>query len=172
MAISRAQKIAISEDVSARLADSEIVIVTKNHGMTVAQVSELRAKAREAGAAYKVAKNRLVKRVLSGTSYGALDQYFVGPTAITTSSDPVGAAKTVVDFAKTNEKLEIIAGVYGDKELDVESIKSLASLPSLDELRAKIIAIINTPATRIAGVVQAPAGQLARVIGAYAAKEQ
>ena len=171
MAISRAKKQEITEDVTARLADAEIVIVTKNNGMTVSQVSELRGKARANGASYKVAKNRLVKRVLPESRYDSLAQYFTGPTAITTSSDPVGAAKTVVEFAKDNEQLEIIGGAYGDQELDLAKIKSLATMPSLDELRAKIIAMINTPATRIAGVVQAPAGQLARVVGAYSTKE-
>jgi len=170
MAISRAQKIAIAEDVNQRLGESEVVIITKNNGMSVSQVSELRSKAREAGASYKVAKNRLVKRVLPDTRFASLEQYFTGPTAMTTSKDPVGAAKTVVEFAKDNEQLEIIGGAYGDQELDIASIKSLASMPSMDELRAKIISIINTPATRIAGVTQAPAGQLARVIGAYSKK--
>lgn len=171
MAISRAQKLAITEDVTARLSDSEVVIVTKNNGMTVAQVSELRNKAREAGASYKVAKNRLVKRILPDTRYGSLEQYFTGPTGITTSEQPVMAAKTIVEFAKDNEQLEIIAGAYGDKELSIDEIKALAKMPTLDELRAKIISIINTPATRIAGVTQAPAGQLARVISAYSKKK-
>lgn len=171
MAISRAKKIEIAEDVSARLSGSEVMIITKNNGLTVAQVSELRNKAREAGASYKVAKNRIIKRVLPDSNYSSLEKYFTGPTGITTSEDPVGAAKTVVEFAKTNEQLEIIAGAYGDQALDVEGIKSLASMPSMDELRATIIAMLNTPATRIAGVVQAPAGQLARVIGAYSKKE-
>lgn len=171
MAISKAQKTAIVDDVTSRLAGTEVVIVTKNNGLSVAQVSELRSKARQAGASYKVAKNRLVKRVLPETRFDSLAPYFVGPTAITTGTDPVGAAKAVVEFAKTNEQLEIIGGAYGDQELDVAGIKSLASMPSLDELRAKIISIINTPATRIAGVVQAPAGQLARVVGAYSTKE-
>ena len=171
MAISRAKKVEIAEDVSARLNDSEVMIITKNNGMTVAQVSELRNKAREAGASYKVAKNRIIKRVLPESNYSSLEQYFTGPTGITTSADPVGAAKTVVEFAKANEQLEIIAGAYGDQELDIAGIKNLASMPSMDELRAKIIAMLTTPATRIAGVTQAPAGQLARVISAYSKKE-
>lgn len=171
MAISRAQKVQITEDVSARLGSTEVVIVTKNNGMSASQVFELRNKTREAGASYKVAKNRLVKRVLPDTNYDSLAEYFTGPTGITTGMDPVGTAKAVVEFAKSNEQLEIVGGAYGAQALDVAGIKSLASMPSLDELRAKIISMLNTPATRIAGVTGAPAGQLARVIGAYANKE-
>lgn len=170
MAITRAQKVAIVDDVASRLEAAEVVIVTKNNGLTVAQVSDLRTKARANGASYKVAKNRLVKRVLKDSKFTSLDQYFTGPTAITTSGEPVGAAKTIVEFAKTNDKLEIIGGAYGERALSVKDIEALATMPSLDELRATIISMINTPAMRIAGVTQAPAGQIARVISAYSKK--
>jgi len=116
-----------------------------------------------------VTKNRLTRRALEGTKYQPLDSMFTGPTAIAYSEDPVAAAKVAVNFAKDNEKLIVLGGALGEEQLDVASIKSLASLPSLDELRAKIVGMLNTPATRIAGVLQAPAGQVARVIGAHAA---
>jgi large subunit ribosomal protein L10 len=126
---------------------------------------------RDAGASYKVAKNRLAKIALSDTQYESLSDLLTGPTAIATSADPVAAAKVAVEFAKTNDKLEIVGGAMGETVLDVEGVKSLASMPSLDELRATLIGLVQAPATKIAQVVVAPAGKLARVFGAYAAKE-
>ena len=126
---------------------------------------------RDAGAGYKVAKNKLARIALEGTPYTGISDMLVGPTALATSSDPVDAAKAAVDFAKTNEKLEIVGGAMGDTILDANGIKQLATLPSLDELRAKIIGLINAPATKVVQIVQAPAAQLARVMGAYAAKD-
>lgn len=172
MAISRAKKIEIVSDVSERLTNADIVIVTKNEGMTVAQVSELRRIARTSGASYKVAKNRLIMRTLSETPFGVIKGHLKGPTAITTSKDPVAAAKTLVEFAKKNDKLVILGGAFGDKVLDIKSIEQLATLPSLDELRGKIVGLLQAPAQRIATVLQAPAAQLARVTNAYATKEQ
>ena len=152
------------------LGESGLVLITKQSGLTVAEVTELRHKMRQAGAKYKVAKNTLAKLAVKGTDFEGLGEHFIGPTAIAFSIDPIGAAKAAVDFAKTNEKLKIVAGQMGSKFLKEDDIKALASLPSLDELRATLICIVQTPATRIAGVTQAPAGQLARVIGAYGAK--
>jgi len=149
--------------------DATIVVVTHYSGLTVAEMGELRDRMRDTGATFKVTKNRLTRRALEGTKYQPLDGLFTGPTAIAYSDDPVAAAKVAVNFAKTNDKLIVLGGAYGDEQLDVAGIKTLASLPSLDELRAKIIGMLNTPATRIAGVLQAPAGQVARVIGAYGA---
>ena len=126
---------------------------------------------REAGANYKVTKNRLALIALEGTSYAPIGDMLTGPTALATSSDPVSAAKVAVDFAKTNDRLEIVGGAMGDTLLDVNGVKALAELPSLDELRAKIVGLIQAPATKIAQVVNAPAAKLARVVGAYAAKE-
>lgn len=170
MALSKAQKIKVIEDVTQRISEAEIVIVTQNKGMTVAQVSELRSNARQAGASYKVAKNRLVKRTLGGTQFENIGEHLKGPTGLTTSKDPVAAAKVVVEFAKKNEQLVIIGGSFGEKPLDVNSIEALSKLPSLDQLRGKIIGILQAPAQRIATVLQAPAAQLARVTGAYAKK--
>jgi large subunit ribosomal protein L10 len=158
-------------DVNSILGDAEIVIVAHYKGLTVAEMSALRNKVRASGAGFRVTKNRLTKLALAGTSYEPLKDMFKGPTAVAWSSDPVSAAKVIADFAKDNEKLVMLGGAFGKQMLDQAGIKQLASLPSLDELRSRIIAMINTPATRIAGVLQAPAGQLARVFGAYAAKE-
>ena len=148
---------------------STIVVVTHYSGLTVAEMGDLRAQMREAGASFKVTKNRLTRRALEGTKYQPLKNLFTGPTAIAYSDDPVAAAKAAVNFAKDNEKLIVLGGALGEEPLDVAAIKSLASLPSLDELRAKIVGMISTPATRIAGVLQAPAGQIARVISAHSA---
>ena len=149
--------------------DSSIVVVTHYSGLTVAEMGDLRNQMREAGASFKVSKNRLTRRALEGTKYQPLENLFTGPTGIAYSEDPVAAAKAAVNFSKTNDKLIVLGGALGDEQLDIVKIQSLASLPSLDELRAKLVGIISTPATRIAGVLQAPAGQIARVISAHCA---
>ena len=147
---------------------AELVVVTHYSGMTVAEMGELRGEMRKAGANFKVTKNRLTKLALAGTKFEGLSDMFSGPTAIAYSSDPVAAAKASINFSKTNEKLVVLGGAMGSENLDLNKVKALATLPSLDELRAKLVAMISTPATRIAGVLQAPAGQVARVIGAHA----
>lgn len=144
-----------------------LVVVTQQSGMTVAEASDLRRKMLNAGASYKVTKNRLTRLALEGTKYEALKELFTGPTAIAVSEDPVAAAKVCVEFAKANEKLIIVGGAMGETKLDPDAIKALASLPSLDELRGKLIGVLQAPATKVAGVVQAPASQLARVFSAY-----
>ena len=148
-----------------------VVVVTRNLGMTVDQSTELRSKMREAGASYKVAKNRLAKLALKDTDYTGLEDFLSGPTALAWSSDPVAAAKAAVDFAKSNDKLEIVGGSMGTQVLDEAGVKALASMPSLDELRGKIVGLVNAPATKVAQVVNAPANKLARVFGAYGASE-
>jgi large subunit ribosomal protein L10 len=144
-----------------------MVVVTRNQGLTVAEVTDLRRKMRAAGATFKVAKNRLATLALDGTRFDGIKPMLKGPTALAWSTDPVAVAKTAVDFAKTNEKLVVIGGALGTQTLDASGIKALADLPSLDTLRARLVGMISTPATRIAGVLQAPAGQLARVLAAY-----
>ena len=151
--------------------EAGVVVVTRNLGLTVAQSTDLRSKMREAGASYKVAKNRLAKLALKDTDYTGIEEYLSGPTALAYSADPVAAAKAAVEFAKTNEKLEIVGGSMGAQVLDEAGIKSLASMPSLDELRGTIVGLINAPATKIARVVNEPAAKLARVFGAYGAKD-
>ncbi|MDP4576322.1 50S ribosomal protein L10 [Qipengyuania sp. G39] len=162
-------------DAVAQLSDvfnqAGVVVVTRNLGLTVAQSTELRTKMREAGASYQVAKNRLAKLALKDTDYAGIEEFLNGPTALGYSEDPVAAAKAVVEFAKTTDKIEIVGGSMGATKLDEAGVKALASMPSLDELRGKIVGLVNAPATKIAQVVNAPAAKLARVFGAYGAKE-
>ena len=167
----RAEKAELVAKLQSTFQGTSVVIVTRNLGLTVAQSTALRLKMREAGASYKVSKNKLARIAVEGTPYTAINDLLVGPTALSTSADPVAPAKVIVDFAKTNDKLEIVGGAMGDTVLDVAGVKALAELPSLDELRAKIVGLIQAPATKIVQIVQAPAGQLARVLSAYAAKE-
>lgn len=169
--MNRSEKTDAVAVLNATFNESAVVVVTRNLGLTVAQSTDLRNKMRDAGATYKVAKNRLTKIALADTQYAGLSELLTGPTALATSGDPVAAAKVAVEFAKTNDKLEIVGGAMGDTLLDVDGVKALASLPSLDALRAKLIGLIQAPATKVAQVLVAPAGQLARVFGAYAAKE-
>ncbi|MBD3761669.1 50S ribosomal protein L10 [Sphingomonadaceae bacterium G21617-S1] len=167
----RAQKAELVAELKSTFEGTSVVIVTRNLGLTVAQSTALRLKMRDAGASYKVSKNKLARIAVEGTTYTAINDLLVGPTALSTSADPVAPAKVIVEFAKTNDKLEIVGGAMGDVVLDVAGVKALAELPSLDELRAKIVGLIQAPATKVVQIVQAPAGQLARVFGAYAAKE-
>ncbi len=168
----RTEKQEFVAELASVFAETSMVVVTQNQGLTVAEVTALRVKMRAAGVTFKVAKNRLANLALEGTRFGGLSPMLKGPTALAWSTDPVAAAKTAVEFAKTNEKFVIIGGALGAQTLDVSGIKALAELPSLDALRAGLVGMIQTPATRIAGVLQAPAGQLARVFGAYAKKDE
>ena len=145
-----------------------VVVIARNLGLTVAQSTALRGKIRDAGASYKVAKNRLARLAIKDTDYAGIGDMLTGPTAIASSVDPVAAAKAVVEFAKTNDKLEIVGGSMGSLVLNAEGIKALAAMPSLDQLRGTIIGLVQAPATKIAQLVTAPAGKLARVFGAYA----
>lgn len=149
---------------------ANLVVVTHQNGLSVAEVSDLRRKMRAAGAGFKVAKNRLAKLALTGTKHEDLGKILKGPTALAYSADPVAAAKVAVLYAKSNDKLSIVGGSMGSQTLGADGIKALATLPSLDELRSTLIAMLQTPATRLAVLSQAPAGQLARVFGAYARK--
>ena len=167
----RAQKAELVAELKSTFEGTSVVIVTRNLGLTVAQSTALRTKMRDAGANYKVSKNKLARIAVEGTVYTALNDLLVGPTALSTSVDPVAPAKVIVEFAKTNEKLEIVGGAMGDTILDVAGVKALAELPSLDALRAKIVGLIQAPASKIARTINEPGAQLARVIGAYAAKE-
>ena len=151
--------------------EAGVVVVTRNLGLTVAESTDLRAKMREVGATYQVAKNRLAKIALKDTDYAGIEEYLSGPTALAYSEDPVAAAKAVVEFAKTNDRIEVVGGSMGSQVLDEAGVRSLASMPSLDELRGKLVGLVNAPATKIAQVVNAPANKLARVFGAYAAKD-
>ena len=152
--------------------EASLVVVTHYSGLTVAQMTDLRGQMRKAGANFKVTKNRLTRLALEGTNFQDLSDMFTGPTAIAYSVDPVSAAKVAVNFAKDHEKLVVLGGAFNGQLLDVAGVSTLAKLPSLDELRGQLVGILNAPATRISSVLQAPAGQLARVIGAYAARDE
>ncbi len=167
----RTEKRAFVASLGQVFAETSMVVVTRNNGMTVAEVSELRRRMRASGSTYKVAKNRLAVLALDGTRFDGIAPLLKGPTALAWHTDPVAVAKVAVDYAKTNEKFVVIGGALGTQTLNADGIKALADLPSLDVLRARLVGMIQTPATRIAGILQAPAGQLARVFGAYANKE-
>ena len=167
----RAQKSELVAELKQTFSETSVVVITRNLGMTVAQSTNLRNRMREVGASYKVSKNSLALIALEGTPYASIGEMLTGPTALATSSDPVAPAKVVVDFAKTNPKLEIVGGAMGDTLLDENGVRALAELPSLDELRARIIGLVNAPATKIARTVAEPGAQLARIFAAYGAKE-
>ena len=166
----RTQKAETVESLNGLFANAGAVVVAHYTGMTVAQMGELRSRLRKAGASFKVAKNRLAVRALEGTPANGISDLFKGPTGIAYSKDPVAAPKVLVAYAKENDKLKILGGVAVGAVLDVNGVKTLAELPSLDQLRGKILGLLQAPATKIAGVLQAPAGSLARVISAYANK--
>jgi large subunit ribosomal protein L10 len=170
-AVNRSEKAEAIAELNQIFKDASLMVVTRQSGLTVQEVTDLRRKVRAAGASYRVAKNRLMLRALDGTAFTALGTLFKGPTAIAYSKDPVAAAKVISAFAKDNEKLSIVGGALGENTLDVAGVQALASLPSLDALRAKIIGLLQAPATKVAGVLAAPAGQVARVFSAYGATE-
>lgn len=164
----RSQKSETVASLNAVFNEAGVVVVTRNLGLTVAQSTALRGKIRDAGASYKVAKNSLAKLAIKDTDYVGLNDLLTGPTALASSVDPVAAAKAVVEFAKTNDKIEIVGGSMGSLVLNADGVKALASMPSLDELRGTIIGLVQAPATKIAQLATAPAAKLARVFSAYA----
>ena len=168
----RTEKREFVAELNQALSGTSMIVVTRNAGLTVAEATNLRRKMRDSGATFKIAKNRLANLALEGTPFDGIRPLLKGPTALAWSKDPVAVAKAAVEFAKTNEKFVLVGGALGTQTLDADGIKALAELPSLDELRARLVGMISTPATRIAGVLQAPAGQLARVFGAFAKKDE
>ena len=167
----RAQKSEQVAELKQVFNEAVAVVITRNLGLTVAQSTDLRNRMRDAGARFRVAKNTLALIAVKDTAYAPISDMLNGPTALATSTDPISAAKVAVEFAKTNPKFEIVGGAMGDTLLDVNGVKALAELPSLDELRSKIIGLVQAPGTKIAQLMNAPAAKLARVFGAYAAKE-
>jgi large subunit ribosomal protein L10 len=167
----RAQKSETVAELKRTFDEASAVVITRNLGLTVAQSTDLRNRMRDAGARFRVAKNTLALIAVEGTAYAPISEMLTGPTALATSDDPIAAAKVAVDFAKTNPKFEIVGGAMGDTLLDAGGIKALAELPSLDELRARIVGLIQAPATKIARTISEPGAQLARLFAAYAAKE-
>jgi len=169
--VDRTEKRELVASLASVFAATSMVVVTQNQGLTVAEVSNLRRKMRAAGVEFKVAKNRLAILALEGTRFGGISPMLKGPTALAWSTDPVAAAKTATEFAKTNEKFVVIGGALGTQTLNADGIKALADLPSLETLRGRLLGMIQTPGTRIAGILQAPGGNLARVFGAYARRD-
>ncbi len=169
--MNRAQKAESIETLKGVFADAGAVVVTHYMGLTVAEMTDLRLRLRKEGASIKVVKNTLAQKALDGSLGEAGDALFTGPVAIAYGPDPVSAAKVAAQFAKENDKFTLVGGIMGTEVLDQNAVKALATLPSLDELRGKLIGLLQAPATKVAGVIQAPAAQLARVFNAYATKE-
>lgn len=166
MAVSRAKKQTYLDQLHTDLNSAGSVVVAHYKGLTVAEVTDLRRQITAAGAKFKVTKNTLTRLALKKTEFEGVSDLFTGPTAVAYSADPVAAAKVVVNFAKDNDKLVVLGGALGNQRLDKKGVESLASMPSLDELRGKIVGLLNAPATKLAQILQAPAGQVARVINA------
>jgi len=170
LAVDRAAKKELVTTLHGVFKDTNVVVVAQNSGLTVAQMQNLRKQMKQAGAAVKVAKNRLAKIALDGTDAAVLVPLLKGPIVIAYSGDPIAAPKVANDFAKAHEKFVILGGAMGKTALDPNGVKALALLPSLDQLRAKIVGLIQAPATKIAQVINAPAAKVARVVAAYANK--
>ena len=170
MAMNRANKEVAVADYKERFETDETVVLVRNEGLTVAEMSEFRTQMRNEGGRFKIVKNNLAKRAIEGTKCADLSDLFVGPTGVASSQDPVAAAKAAHEFAKKHKNLVIVGGAMGTKVLDKDGVEALAQMPSLDELRGKLVGLLQAPARNVLGVVTAPAGQMARVIGAYAAK--
>ncbi len=168
----REQKRELVKSLHKVFSDTGVVVVAHNVGLTVSELTQLRAQVREAGGSVKVAKNRLVKLALKDTPAECLVDLFTGPTIIAYADDPVSVPKVTVKFAKDNEKLVLLGGAMGEMNLDIDGVKSLAALPSLDELRGKMVGLLQAPAGKVARVISTPPGQLARVIGAYSEKSE
>jgi large subunit ribosomal protein L10 len=170
--VDRAAKRELVSTLNGVFSTTSVVVVAHYKGLTVADMQRLRTQMKQAGATMKVAKNRLAKIALEGTDVASISDLMKGPTLLAYSSDPVAAAKVAVDFAKGNEKLVILGGAMGRTALNPDGVKALATMPSLDELRAKLVGLIQAPATKVAQVVNAPAAKLARVFGAYAKRDE
>jgi large subunit ribosomal protein L10 len=169
--VERAEKKELVATLREVFTTTSVIVVAHNKGLTVNQVNDLRGRMAKAGAVIKVAKNRLAMLALVGTDAEGIKGLFTGPTMIAYAKDPVAAPKVANEFAKGNDKFVVLGGALGKSVLDAAAVKTLAELPSLDQLRAKLVGMIQTPGTRIAGILAAPGGQLARVINAYATKE-
>lgn len=168
--MNREQKQELVSELHQLFGEVSTVVVAHYSGLTVAEMENLRKQMRAAGASFRVTKNRLTRLALDGTKFDSIGDLMTGPTGIAVSADPVAAAKAMVDFAKTNPKLVILGGNMNGSALNSDGVKALATMPSLDELRAKLVGMIQTPGTRIATVLSQPGAGLARVLNAYATK--
>ena len=167
----RAQKAETVESLKGVFAGAGVMVVGHYSGLTVAEMTVLRSRLRQAGASLKVVKNRLVKLAIDGTPKAGAASMFTGPIVVAYSKDPIAAAKVAIGYAKEKERFVVLGGLFGDQVLDKDGVTALATLPSLDELRGKLVGLLQAPATKIAGVIAAPGAQLARVINAYASKD-
>jgi len=163
----RSQKDAFISDIRASLAGRTLVVVTHHSGLTVEEITDLRRKMRTSEVGFKVVKNNLARRAIAQTPHEKLDEWLVGPTALAFSTDPVAAAKVAVKFSEGNDKLQVVGGILGEQKLDKAAVIALAKLPSLDELRAKFLAVLNAPASQIARILVEPGTRVARVIHAH-----
>ena len=170
MGMSRAQKETEIQALNERFANDELVVLTHYSGLTVGEMEKLRADLRSEGASFKVTKNSLAKIAIKGTKFEAIGDMFTGPTGIATSQDAVAAAKAAYEFAKNHKKLIILGGALGEKVLNTQEVEALAKLPSLDEVRSKLVGLLQAPATKLAGLLQAPARELVGVTKAYGEK--
>jgi len=170
--VNRTQKEDLVAELNETFEETTMVVVTHYSGLTVAEMSDLRNRMRESGASFKVTKNRLTRLALKNTKFESLNELFKGPTAIAYSNDPVAAAKVSVEFSKQNEKLIVLGGGSGSEMLDAEGIKALAALPSLDQLRGKIVGLLQAPATKVVQVMQAPSAQVTRILSAYSRESE
>tara|TARA_A100000164_G_scaffold342048_1_gene339269 strand:+ start:71 stop:592 length:522 start_codon:yes stop_codon:yes gene_type:complete len=170
--VNRTQKEDLVAELNTTFEETTMVVVTHYSGLTVAEMSDLRGRMRDSGASFKVTKNRLTRLALKDTKFEILNDLFKGPTAIAYSNDPVAAAKVSVEFSKQNNKLVVLGGCSGSEVLDAEGVKALAALPSLDQLRGKIVGLLQAPATKVVQVVQAPGAQFARILSAYSKKRE
>lgn len=168
--MNREQKQELVSELHQLFGEVSTVVVAHYSGLTVTEMENLRKQMRAAGASFRVTKNRLTRLALDGTKFDSIGDLMTGPTGIAVSVDPVAAAKAMVDFAKTNPKLVILGGNMNGSALNSDGVKALATMPSLDELRAKLVGMIQTPGTRIATVLSQPGAGLARVLNAYATK--
>ena len=170
--VDRAEKKELVGSLKEVFQTSSVVVVAHYSGLTVAQMQDLRRKMKAQGASVKVAKNRLAKIALEGTDVASIGGLLTGPTILAVSQDPIAAPKVAVEFAKANDKFVVLGGAMGKTALNPDGVKALATLPSLDELRAKLVGLIQAPATKIAQLSTAPAAKLARVFGAYADRDK
>lgn len=170
MGMTRAEKEAEVQELNNLFANDEIIVLAHYSGLTVAKMTELRGALRKEGAQFKVTKNSLAKLALKGTKFEGMEEMFSGPTGVASSKDPVAAAKVAHNFAKDNEKFVILGGALGSQMLDIKGVEALAKLPSLDEIRSKLVGLLVAGPTKLVGVLQAPARDLVGVTAAYGAK--
>jgi large subunit ribosomal protein L10 len=168
--VDKAKKLELVEHLKTIFNETSMALIVKNNGIKVSQIRELRRQFKKNDCSYLVTKNKLAKIAANGTKFSQLSELLNGPTAIAYSNDPVAVAKLIATFAKDNEKLEIVGAVFNESLMSADQVKKLATLPSLDEIRATIVGVLSAPATRLATVLQAPAAELARVVDAYSKK--